>query len=107
MDGVLQRKNELDEGGRKVWLVLLQLYGPCNTCVIVGLSSYDRANMFDGCIHDCFSQAVMRSWRQYYTALTGPLLNFYRERKDFQQASLYCMPHIQCLVVMLGVGVSP
>ena len=29
MDGVLQRKNELDEGGRKVWLVLLQLCGPC------------------------------------------------------------------------------
>jgi spectrin beta len=46
MDGVLQRKNELDEGGRK---------------------------------------AVMRSWKQYYTVLAGPLLNFYREKKDFQQ----------------------
>ncbi|CAI8040975.1 Spectrin alpha chain, non-erythrocytic 1 [Geodia barretti] len=46
MDGVLQRKNELDEGGRK---------------------------------------AVMRSWRQYYTVLTGPLLHFYREKRDFQQ----------------------
>ena len=42
------------------------------------------------CIHTCgralhSMQAVMRSWKQYYTVLAGPLLNFYREKKDFQQ----------------------
>lgn len=27
----------------------------------------------------------MRSWKQYYTVLSGPLLNFYKDKKDFQQ----------------------
>ena len=27
----------------------------------------------------------MRSWKQYYTLLSGPLLNFYREKRDYQQ----------------------
>ena len=26
----------------------------------------------------------MRSWRPYYTVLIGPLLNFYKDRKEFQ-----------------------
>lgn len=52
-EGILQRKNELDEGSRK---------------------------------------AVMRSWRSYYTVLIGPLLNFYRDRKDFKQYVSACPP---------------
>lgn len=52
-DGILQRKNELDEGGRK---------------------------------------AITRSWRSYYTVLIGPLLNFYKERKDFKQYISACPP---------------
>ena len=47
-EGMLQRKNELDEGGRK---------------------------------------AAIRSWRQHYTVLIGPLLNFYKDKKEFQQVS--------------------
>jgi spectrin beta len=62
MDGVLQRKNELDEGGRK---------------------------------------AVMRSWRQYYTVLTGPLLHFYREKRDFQQVQLTILP--PCVLCVLDI----
>ena len=50
-EGLLQRKNELDEGGRR---------------------------------------AAMRSWRPYHTALIGPLLNFYKDKKDFQQVRMVC-----------------
>ena len=40
------------------------------------------------CVTVLSMQAVMRSWKQYYTVLAGPLLNFYREKKDFQQVRL-------------------
>ena len=34
----------------------------------------------------------MRSWRSYYTVLIGPLLNFYKDRKDFKQYISICPP---------------
>ena len=49
----MQRKNELDEGGRK---------------------------------------AAARSWKSYYTILIGPLLNFYKDRRDFTLAISACPP---------------
>ena len=52
-EGMLQRKNELDEGGRK---------------------------------------AAARSWKTYHTVLIGPLLNFYKDKKDFQQYLSACPP---------------
>ncbi len=52
-EGVLQRKNELDEGGRK---------------------------------------AAVRSWKSYHTALIGPLLNFYKDKRDFNQVLPACPP---------------
>lgn len=61
-EGMLQRKNDLDEGGRKVWCV---------------------------CQYTCFMftyvKATMRTWKQYYTVLSGLELCFYKDRKDFQQ----------------------
>ena len=48
-EGFLQRKNELDEGGRK---------------------------------------AANRSWKNHYTVLIGPLLNFYKDKRDFQQVCM-------------------
>ena len=48
-EGFLQRKNELDEGGRK---------------------------------------AATRSWKNYYSVLIGPLLNFYKDKRDFQQVAI-------------------
>ena len=48
-EGFLQRKNELDEGGRK---------------------------------------AATRSWKNHYTVLIGPLLNFYKDKRDFQQVCI-------------------
>ena len=52
-EGLLQRKNELDEGGRK---------------------------------------AAARSWKTYHTILIGPLLNFYKDRKDFVGVVSACPP---------------
>ncbi len=53
LEGMLYRKNELDEGGRK---------------------------------------SAARSWRQYYTVLIGPLLNFYKDKKDLQSYLSACPP---------------
>ena len=52
-EGVLYRKNELDEGGRR---------------------------------------AAARSWKQYHTVLIGPLLNFYRDKRDVQSYLSACPP---------------
>ena len=30
----------------------------------------------------------MRTWKQYYTVLSGPELCFYKDRKDFQQVNI-------------------
>lgn len=59
-EGFLQRKNELDEGGRK---------------------------------------AAARSWKNYYTVLIGPLLNFYKDKRDFQQ--VYCHSAKQIRILRL------
>ena len=55
-EGFLQRKNELDEGGRK---------------------------------------AASRSWKNHYTVLIGPLLNFYKDKRDFQQVHNRVRPFCQ------------
>ena len=44
----------------------------------------------------------MRSWRQYYTVLIGPLLHFYREKRDFQQVKLTILqPCVLCVLEIL------
>lgn len=52
-EGILYRKNELDEGGRR---------------------------------------AANRSWRQFHTVLIGPLLNFYKDKRDVPTYLSACPP---------------
>ena len=59
-EGLLQRKNELDEGGRKVTTI----------CLV--------------CIMNNVSQAAVRSWKPYYAILQGNQLYFYKDKKDAQ-----------------------
>ena len=63
--GNLQRKNELDEGGRRVC-------GCCLDCLLTVLNI----------IIDYNTQATSRSWKMYYTVLSGPCLKFYKDRRD-------------------------
>ena len=34
-------------------------------------------------------QTTMRTWKQYYTVLSGPELCFYEDRKDLQQVNIF------------------
>ena len=62
-------------------------------------------------VHICMSyilsvhiQATMRTWKQYYTVLSGPELCFYKDRKDFQQVittllSCYVAIYHTCITI--------
>ena len=33
-------------------------------------------------------KAATRSWKNYYSVLIGPLLNFHKDKRDFQQVAI-------------------
>ena len=45
----------------------------------------------------------MRTWKQYYTVLSGPELCFYKDRKDFQQVKY---KHVYLFNVMFSLHTS-
>ena len=51
-----------------------------------------NSNSLSFLVHECICcvhmQATMRTWKQYYTVLSGPELCFYKDRKDFQQVNI-------------------
>ena len=55
------------------------LYAYVQTCICTHICIYMSY------IFSVHIQATMRTWKQYYTVLSGPELCFYKDRKDFQQ----------------------